>query len=70
MARRWKDLSQGQQATVLTLGSVQLALAMTAWVDLARRPAKQVNGPKGLWAAIIAVNWVGPVAYFVKGRRR
>ena len=49
------------------IGSIQ---DMTAWVDLARRPAKQVNGPKGMWAAIIAVSWVGPVAYFVKGRRR
>jgi len=48
---------------------IQLALAVAAWVDLARRPADQVNGRKGLWAAVIAVNWVGPIAYFVKGRR-
>ena len=50
-------------------GAVQLVLAITAWRDLASRAADQINGPKGLWAAIIAVNWIGPIAYFIKGRR-
>jgi hypothetical protein len=47
-----------------------LSLAATAWVDLARRPRDQVNGPKGAWAAVIAVNFVGPISYFAFGRRR
>jgi hypothetical protein len=67
---RWSDLSPGQQAVALTLASVQLSLAVTAWADLARRPASQVNGRKGLWAAVIAVDFVGPLLYFVRGRRR
>lgn len=70
MARTWKDLTPQQQRGVVALGAVQLSLAVAAWVDLARRPAAQVNGPKGLWAAVIAVNWVGPIAWFVRGRRR
>jgi hypothetical protein len=52
------------------LGSVQLSLAATAWTDLARRPARRVNGRKGVWAAVIAINWIGPLAYFRWGRRR
>jgi len=28
-----------------------------------------VNGPKPLWAAAIAVNFVGPLAYLRWGRR-
>lgn len=68
--RRWKDLTPKQQATVLTLGAIQLSLAATAWTDLAKRPAEQVHGPKWVWAAVIAVNWVGPLAYFWKGRSR
>jgi hypothetical protein len=44
-------------------------LAAAAWTDLARRPAAQVNGPKALWAGVISVNFVGPVAYFLRGRR-
>lgn len=67
--RQWKDLSGGQRASVVVTGVVQLGLAVAAWADLARRPAAQVNGRKGLWAAVIAVNWIGPIAYFVKGRK-
>ncbi len=67
--KQWKDLSSGQRASVIATGVLQLALAAAAWTDLAKRPAKKVNGKKGVWAAIIAINWVGPIAYFVKGRR-
>lgn len=67
--RRWSDLSPVQQATVLAAASVQLALAAAAWADLATRPAEQVNGSKARWAAVIAVNVVGPLAYFTRGRR-
>lgn len=37
-----------------------------------RRPPDEVNayGSKAKWAAIIAVNFVGPVLYFTKGRRK
>jgi hypothetical protein len=68
--KKWKDLTPGQQTAVLVLGSIQLSLAATAWTDLARRPASQVNGRKGVWAAVIAVNWIGPFAWFRWGRRR
>ncbi|QCU78610.1 hypothetical protein E7744_10930 [Citricoccus sp. SGAir0253] len=68
--RRWSDLTPRQQAAVLTLGSVQLSLAATAWADLARRPAEQVNGPKGVWAVVIGLNFLGPILYFARGRRR
>ena len=67
---KWRELTPAQQTAVLALGSLQLALAATAWTDLARRPARQVNGRKGVWAAVIAVNWIGPLAWFRWGRRR
>lgn len=67
--KRWRDLSGGQRAVVVTLTSVQLSLAVSAWADLATRPAEQVNGSKAKWAAVIAINFVGPVLYFTKGRR-
>lgn len=66
---QWKDLSGAQRAALIGLGSVQLALAVAAWTDLATRPAERVNGRKGVWAMVIAVNWVGPLTYFAKGRR-
>lgn len=67
--RRWDDLSSRQKAAVLVLGIVQVSLAVAAWADLARRPTDQVNGPKPAWAAIIAINWIGPIVYFRRGRR-
>lgn len=65
----WSDLTPGRKIATILAGAVQVALAAAAWADLAKRPAADVNGPKGLWAAVIAVNWVGPIAYFVRGRR-
>jgi hypothetical protein len=71
MARKkWAELTSGQKAALVVLGSLQLSLAATAWRDLARRPDRQINGRKGVWAAVIAVNWIGPLAYFRWGRRR
>ncbi|AMB60460.1 hypothetical protein AWU67_09405 [Microterricola viridarii] len=67
--QRWADMSTGRRAGAIIAGAVQIALAVTAWVDLAKRPAERVNGPKGLWAGIIAINFIGPISYFVGGRR-
>ena len=69
-SKRWSDMSGAQRASVLGLGSLQLLLAIRAWIDLARRPATAVNGRKPVWAAVIAVNWVGPLSYFRWGRRK
>ena len=68
--KHWSDLTDRQKTALLVAASVQLSLAATAWVDLARRPSDQVNGPKAAWAAVIAVNFVGPISYFTLGRRR
>ena len=68
--RRWQDFSPRQRGLLLALASVQVSLAVSAWADLATRPAAQVAGSKAKWAAVIAVNFVGPVLYFTRGRRR
>jgi len=67
--RKWSDLTERQKVAVLVLGSIQLSLAATAWADLATRPASKVNGSKAMWAPVIAVNFVGPLAYLRWGRR-
>jgi hypothetical protein len=68
--RRWQDLTPRQRAGLVAAGAVQLALAATAWSDLARRRPAEVAGRKGVWAVVIAVNWIGPLAYLRWGRRR
>ncbi|MGN5240154.1 MULTISPECIES: PLDc N-terminal domain-containing protein [unclassified Rhodococcus (in: high G+C Gram-positive bacteria)] len=67
--KKFADLKPWQKVLVCTLASVQISLAATAWVDLARRPAEEVDGSKLKWALIIAVNFVGPLSYFRTGRR-
>lgn len=63
------DLSPGGRRFIVLAGIVQVTLAGAAWLDLLRRPAAEVRGPKPAWAAVIAVNFVGPLAYFRWGRR-
>jgi hypothetical protein len=68
--RKWSELTDKQRALLLVAASVQVSLAVSAWADLADRPASEVNGSKTRWAAIIAVNFVGPLSYFRWGRKR
>ena len=67
--RRWRDLTRRQKTALSVSAAAQFALAAAAWADLARRPPAQVRGPKWRWAALIAVNYAGPIAYFRWGRR-
>ena len=59
-----------QKAGIAVTAVVQLALAIVAFVDLARRPDEGVRGPKPAWIPVILVNWIGPAVYFVFGVRR
>jgi hypothetical protein len=68
--RRWSDLSQPQKAGVIAAALGQLAPLGAALADLRRRPSAQVRGSKRLWTAAVFVNFVGPLAYFLLGRRR
>jgi hypothetical protein len=67
--QRWSDLTRTQQRLIIALTAVEIALTATALVDLARRPARQVRGPKQLWLLGCFVQPVGPVAYLTLGRR-
>jgi hypothetical protein len=66
----WSELSTAQQIGIAVGAGVQIALAATAWIDLARRPSEQVRGSKPAWAAFIAVNFIGPISYLTIGRKR
>jgi hypothetical protein len=68
--RKWSDLSAGQRngIKILALGELSLKIAML--VDINRRPASLIRGPKGVWRAAAVVNLLGPVSYFAFGRRR
>ncbi|HEY0604295.1 MAG TPA: PLDc N-terminal domain-containing protein [Herpetosiphonaceae bacterium] len=63
-------MSDRQKTILLTLGSVQISLLLTALVDIRRRLPEEINGSKRLWTALAFVNFIGPIAYFVWGRKR
>ena len=66
--KKWSDMTPGQKTGTLVVGAVQLSLAAAAWADLAKRPSSQVKGSKIKWAFVIAMNFIGPILYFTKGR--
>ena len=65
--KKWQDLTPRTKTALLVAASVELAMASTAWADLAVRPAVHLRGSKPLWAALIGVSFVGPIAYAVCG---
>jgi hypothetical protein len=71
--QRWSDLSERSRKLIIGAGIVDVTLRIAALIDIKRRPASQIRGRKGLWAAVVAVvNSAGvlPVSYFLFGRRR
>jgi hypothetical protein len=68
--RRWSELSTGERIALVAAATAEVALTATALLDLAKRPATQVRGPKVMWALGCFVQPVGPVAYLRFGRRR
>ncbi len=68
--KQWNDLTDTQKRGIVLLGVLQLTLLITALVDLRRRPADAINGSKRLWTALVFINFIGPIAYFLFGRKR
>jgi hypothetical protein len=63
-------LTDRQRTGIIVLSSVQTALAVSAWADLAGRDASELRGSRAKWAAIIAIAYVGPIAYYLRGRTK
>ncbi|MDB5075403.1 MAG: hypothetical protein JWO42_1582 [Chloroflexi bacterium] len=68
--KRWSDLTPTQRVSIILAGAVQLTLLVAALTDVRRRPESEINGGKRLWTALSFVNFIGPIAYFVFGRKR
>jgi NADH:ubiquinone oxidoreductase subunit B-like Fe-S oxidoreductase len=72
MAKQWTDLSRRQRQVIIVAAAAETALKAAMLIDLRRRPADQVRGPKWLWASTALINTAGiaPLSYFVVGRTR
>jgi hypothetical protein len=67
--KTWSDLTEGQRRAVVVSGILELVLTVLAIRDLVRRPQDGVRGPKAAWVASFVVQPIGPIAYFLFGRR-
>ena len=70
--KRWSDLTAREKAPFVVRGIIQLALLAAALADIYHRPAEEIRGTKWLWSTAAFVNFmgIGPIAYFVFGRKR
>lgn len=66
--KRWNEISVVSRWRIVVLAVIQLALQFVALRDLVKRPAAEVRGPKGAWAAASFLNFFGPIAYLTFGR--
>lgn len=70
---QWKDLSPRTRRLVVAVAVVDAGLKAAALIDIKRRPAGEIRGPKRVWVPVVAiVNSAGviPLSYFAFGRRR
>jgi hypothetical protein len=70
--KRWSDLSERDRRLLMTAAVAEGILKVAALIDIKRRPASQIRGPKWLWGTVVAVvssAGIVPVSYFVFGRR-
>jgi hypothetical protein len=71
--KQWSDLSGRTRGLIIASAAVDLGLKVAALIDIKRRPASQVRGPKWLWATVVTVvssAGIVPISYFVAGRRQ
>jgi hypothetical protein len=71
--KQWRDLSERNRRLLIAAAVAEGILKVAALIDIKRRPAGQIRGPKWVWAGMVAVvssAGVVPVSYFVVGRRQ
>jgi len=72
-SKRWSELSPRTRRLIIGAAVAEGLLKLAALIDLKRRPASQVRGPRWVWATLVAVvSSFGllPISYFLFGRRR
>lgn len=71
--KSWQELTERQRMVIFLGGTVDAILRLIALVDVIRRPAAQVRGPKAVWVSLLSITssfGTLPGAYFLIGRKR
>ena len=67
--KKWSELSTVNRTVLIVAGCVQILLQLAALRDISHRTAAQVNGSKQGWVAASFINFAGPIAWFMRGRK-
>jgi RsiW-degrading membrane proteinase PrsW (M82 family) len=67
--KQWRDLTTRQQTAIQFAAALQFALLAAALWDIWHRPVDEINGDRRLWTMASFVNFVGPLSYFLFGRK-
>jgi hypothetical protein len=67
--KKWSEMSRGKQVATVVTSLVQVGLLAAALWDINHRPADRIRGTKAAWRAASFVNFAGPIAYFLFGRK-
>jgi hypothetical protein len=70
MAKQRGELSKTRRRIIIVVAAVEAGLKVAMLIDLGRRPAGRIRGPKWLWASTALINTAGiaPLSYFIVGR--
>lgn len=66
---KWKDLSPLHKNLIIIGVCIQIVLLTAALIDISRRKKEEIRGSKIWWALGSFVDIVGPIVYFIFGRK-
>ena len=67
--KRWQDLTQKQRIAIVIMSVFQVGLLVAALVDIHQHSDQELTASKRAWTAIAFINYVGPITYFLLGRK-
>lgn len=67
--KKWSDLNPIQKLFSLIAGLIQTGLLIAALWDIHTRPSDEFRGNKWIWTAVSFINFIGPISYFIFGRK-
>jgi len=71
MAKKsWSELTARQKQGLIALTFVQIGLLIAALLDIKNRDASEIKGSKKMWMALSFIDIIGPLSYFLFGRKR
>lgn len=68
--KSWSELTRNQKVGIILLSIVQLGLLIAALRDIKERDESDIKGSKKMWMTLSFIDIIGPLAYFLFGRKK